>query len=196
MYMATYLTSKPREEEKISMKIMVIIAHPDLNKSRAGQILAQELKDSSIYVRDLYQEYSNWEIDVKKEQQLLCAYDRIVFQFPFYWYSCPPLLKKWFDDVFTYGWAFGPNGEHLLGKEFMVATTTGGTAESYRSGGGNEFTISELIRPIQRTITRCNGTFLPTFVIHNVSQRTDLSIQQEAKTYVNYIQESMSVLIH
>ncbi|MDF7639407.1 NAD(P)H-dependent oxidoreductase [Lactobacillus sp. ESL0791] len=26
-------------------------------------------------------------------------------QFPFYWYSCPPLLKKWEDDVLEHGWA-------------------------------------------------------------------------------------------
>ncbi|WP_396125955.1 NAD(P)H-dependent oxidoreductase [Brevibacillus laterosporus] len=25
---------------------------------------------------------------------------------PFYWYSSPPLLKKWLDDIFTHGWAY------------------------------------------------------------------------------------------
>ena len=27
------------------------------------------------------------------------AYDHVVFQFPLYSYSYPPLLKKWFDEV-------------------------------------------------------------------------------------------------
>ncbi len=80
---------------------------------------------------------------------MLLQYDRVVFQFPFYWYSSPPLLKKWFDDVLTYGWAFGPGGDHLKGKEFIVATTTGGKESEYHSGGYNWFTISELLRPIQ-----------------------------------------------
>lgn len=179
------------------MKIMVIVAHPDLKKSRANQALALELKEhADIYVRDLYQEYPNGNPDVEREQQLLLEYDRIVFQFPFYWYSCPPLLKKWFDDVLTYGWAFGTQGDHLKGKEFLVATTTGGSENEYRSGGRNWFTISEYIKPIQSTLTRCNGTFLPAFVTYNASHATDIYLSQEAKRYVEHIQTSMRALIH
>jgi len=182
------------EAEKV-MKIMVIVAHPNLKKSRANQSLALELKKhTDIYVRDLYQEYPNWEIDVEKEQRLLLEYDRIVFQFPFYWYSCPPLLKKWFDDVLTYGWAFGPGGENLKGKEFMVATTTGGTENEYRSGARNWFTISEYLKPIQATITRCNGTFLPAFVTYNANQGTDTYFLQEAKRHGEHIQTSINEL--
>lgn len=131
------------------MKIMVMVVHPNLKKSRANQSLANGLKEfPDVYVRDLYAEYPHWNIDVEREQQLLLEYDRNVFQFPFYWYSCPPLLKKWFDDVLTYDWAYGPEGTTLQRKEFMVATTTGGTEKAYRSGGDNWFTISELIRPM------------------------------------------------
>ena len=28
----------------------------------------------------------------------------------FWWYSSPPLLKLWFDEVLTFGWAYGPGG--------------------------------------------------------------------------------------
>lgn len=179
------------------MKIMVIAAHPNLNKSRANQALARELKDhTEIYFHDLYQEYPNWKIDVEREQQLLLQYERVVFQFPFYWYSCPPLLKKWFDDVLTFGWAFGPGGNNLKGKEFMVATTTGGTERAYRSGGSDWFTISELLKPIQSTLTRCNGTYLPAFVTYNADKGTDEYLDQEAKKYAEHIQTSMRVLIH
>ncbi|WP_028550603.1 NAD(P)H-dependent oxidoreductase [Paenibacillus sp. UNC451MF] len=179
------------------MKIMVIIAHPHMNSSRANRAMALELKQyADVYCRDLYQEYPDWNIDVEREQQLLLQYDRIVLQFPFYWYSCPPLLKKWFDDVLTFGWAYGPDGDKLQGKEFIVATTTGGSEKAYRSGGDNWFTISELIRPIQRTITKCNGTFLPAFVTYNVSQGSDAYITQEAKRYAEHIHTSMSVLAH
>jgi len=179
------------------MKTMVIIAHPHLNTSRANLAFKNELEQhADIDVRDLYQEYPNWEIDVEREQRLLLQYDRIVFQFPFYWYSCPPLLKKWFDDVLTFGWAFGPGGEHLKGKEFMVATTAAGTESAYRSGGENWFTISELLRPIQRTLTKCNGTFLPAFVTYNANAGTDAYIAQEARKYVEQIQATMLVLVH
>ncbi|UVI27403.1 NAD(P)H-dependent oxidoreductase [Paenibacillus spongiae] len=179
------------------MKIMVIIAHPNLNKSRANQALTLELKKhTGIYARDLYQEYPKWEIDVEREQRLLLQYDRIVFQFPFYWYSCPPLLKKWFDDVLTPGWAFGRGGDHLKGKQFMVATTIGGSENGYRSGGSNWFTISELLRPIQSTLTRCNGTYLPAFVTYNADEGTDGYLADEAKKYAEHAQASMRVLVH
>lgn len=159
--------------------------------------MAIELKKhADVYFRDLYQEYPDWKIDVEREQQLLLAHDRVVFQFPFYWYSCPPLLKKWFDDVLTFGWAFGPGGDHLKGKEFVVATTTGGTEKQYRSGGYNWFTISELLRPIQSTLTRCNGTYLPAFVTYDANEGTEAYLAQEAKRYVEHIQSSMRVLTH
>lgn len=183
-------------ERMIVMRIMVIVAHPDWKNSRANQALALGLKDEpEITVRDLYREYPAWNIDVEKEQQLLLENDRIVFQFPFYWYSCPPLLKKWFDDVLTYGWAYGSKGTRLLGKEFIVATTTGGTENEYRSGGNDWFTISEYLKPIQATVTRCNGTFLPAFVVYQASQAADDELARQARRYLEYIQTPSSALV-
>ncbi|WP_199616987.1 NAD(P)H-dependent oxidoreductase [Paenibacillus alkalitolerans] len=179
------------------MKIVTIVAHPNLEISRANRALMHELNNhENIDVRDLYREYPDWNIDVEKEQQLLLVYDRIVLQFPFFWYSCPPLLKKWFDDVFTYGWAFGPGGEKLKGKEFIIATTTGGPENCYRAGGDNWFTISEFLRPIERTVTKCNGTFLPSFVTYSASQGTDAYLSQEAKRYAEHIQSPSSLLVN
>jgi len=183
--MQTELKTTTKQQRKMIMKTMVIVAHPHLNDSERNQALLRELKKSpAVHIRDLYHEYSDWRIDVEREHQLLVEYDRIVFQFPFYWYSCPPLLKKWFDDVLTFGWAFGPGGEHLRGKEFMIATTTGGTECEYRAGGRNWFTISEYMRPIQSTINRCNGTFLPAFVSYHSSTAT---LEEEAKRYAEVV---------
>jgi glutathione-regulated potassium-efflux system ancillary protein KefG len=56
------------------MKIMVIAAHPNLRESKWNKALMNELKNHpDIFIRDLYQEYQNWSIDVEKEQQLLLA---------------------------------------------------------------------------------------------------------------------------
>ncbi|WP_029192539.1 NAD(P)H-dependent oxidoreductase [Paenibacillus harenae] len=180
------------------MNIMVIVAHPNLEISRANRAFMLEMSNhTNIDVRNLYQEYPNWNIDADKEQQLLLNYDRIILQFPLYWYSCPPLLKKWFDDVFTYGWAFGPEGEYLKGKEFIIATTTGGPENCYQAGGDNWFTISEFLKPIQRTVTKCNGIYLPAFVTYSAaSQGNDAYLSQEAKRYVEHIQASSGLLVH
>ncbi|MDQ6422024.1 NAD(P)H-dependent oxidoreductase [Paenibacillus sp. LHD-117] len=178
------------------MKIMVIAAHPHLNESRANRALAAELQQrEDLLYRDLYQEYPKWNINVEREQQLLLSYDRVIFQFPLYWYSCPPLLKKWFDDVLTFGWAFGTGGTQLKGKEFIVATTAGGSEKAYRSGGENLYTISELLRPIQRTVTKCKGIYLPAFVTYNANEGTDAYLAKEAVRFSEHIRTSIHALI-
>lgn len=178
------------------MKMMVIAAHPDMNRSRANRAFMLELKNhGDIACRELYREYPDWNIDVEREQQLLLSYDRIVLQFPLYWYSCPPLLKKWFDDVLTYGWAFGEGGDYLRGKEFLVAVTTGGAENHYRPGGYNWYPLDEYLLPIQSTITRCNGIYLPAFATFSAIEGTDEYLAQEAKRYAEYISTSMNALV-
>ncbi|PST49908.1 hypothetical protein COO72_00505 [Bifidobacterium callitrichos] len=50
---------------------------------------------------------SNWThtgaVDVVAEQKLVEEHDRIVLQFPPYWYSSPAPLKEWEDKVLAYG---------------------------------------------------------------------------------------------
>ena len=57
---------------------------------------------------------------------MLEAADRVVLQFPMYWYSTPALLKQWQDDVLLYGWAYGSTGTALHGKELLLAVSVGG----------------------------------------------------------------------
>ena len=50
----------------------------------------------------------------------------IVLMHPIQWYSMPALLKLWLDEVLTYGWAYGPGGSALKGKDLWLVATTGG----------------------------------------------------------------------
>ena len=83
-------------------------------------------------IHDLYEVYPTLSIDVKREQALLLEHDVIVFQHPFYWYSCPAILKEWQDLVLEHGWAYGVGGTQLRGKITLNAITTGGPAHAYR----------------------------------------------------------------
>ncbi|MEU3281800.1 NAD(P)H-dependent oxidoreductase [Streptomyces antibioticus] len=38
-----------------------------------------------------------------REPAPLHVHSTVVLQFPFYWYSTPPLLKQWLDQVTPYG---------------------------------------------------------------------------------------------
>ncbi|UFU00772.1 NAD(P)H-dependent oxidoreductase [Radiobacillus kanasensis] len=99
------------------MKILVIIAHPTMDDSRINAYLKKVVEqEASVTVHDLYSTYPNEDIDVGQEQQLLEKHDRIIFQYPNYWYSYTPLLKKWFDKVLESGWAF-KGSRALKGKE-------------------------------------------------------------------------------
>lgn len=151
-------------------RILLNLFHPNFEHSRGNRMLAEEARKlPHLTFRNLYQEYPDFKIDVKKEQRLLLEHDLIVFQHQFRWYSCPALLKEWQDKVLEYGFAYPPGvGEKLKGKFWLSAVTTGGPQDAYRSGGRNNYTMSELLRPFQQTATLCGLTWLPPFVVHNV----------------------------
>lgn len=142
---------------------------------------------SRITVHDLYANYPNWQIDVQKEQELTLLHDRIIFQFPFYWYSSPPLLKKWLDDVLTYGWAYTSKGGKLRGKELGLAISIGGSEVDYRPGGGDLYTINELISPFHSTSNLIETHFLMPFTLFDTDDKSDEELALSAKQYAEYI---------
>jgi putative NADPH-quinone reductase len=170
------------------MKVLVLVAHPNFEGSRVNQRWAQELEAyENVTVHNLYQVYPDGQIDVAREQQQLLDHDRIVLQFPLYWYSTPSLLKKWQDDVLTYGFAYGSTGDKLKGKELVVATSTGGPGEAYQAGGYNQYTLSELLRPLQATANLIGARYLPIFSFSGLMDVTDERIEDSAKRYAEHI---------
>lgn len=170
------------------MKILVNVFHPDLKRSVINQRWVAEIaKNPNITLNIEYEQYDNWKIDVAREQQLLSAHDRIVFQHPFYWYSTPPLMKKWLDDVLTYGWAYGPGGTALRGKEWVSAISSGGAAEAYQAGGYNNYSMSELLKPLQQTANLTGMIFLPAFLFQGAVVATPEAIENSASSYLAHI---------
>lgn len=172
------------------MQTLVILAHPDLENSRVNKSWCRELEryPAEIAVHQLYKEYPDWRIDVAREQSLLEAHDLVVFQFPLYWYSYPPLLKKWFDDVFTHGWAYGSQGHQLEGKKFGVALSIGDHRENYTPAGSVKFTVDEVLAPFKVAANHVGATALPYFAVFGASfQATDAEIEQSACDYIKYI---------
>ena len=105
------------------------------------------------------------DIDVAHEQSLLLDHDVIVFQYPFYWYSTPPILKQWQDLVLEHGWAYGSSGDALEGKSFLSVISAGGGEPAYCSAGYNRFTVRHLLAPLEQTAQLCGMRFLPPFVV-------------------------------
>ena len=172
------------------MTTLIILAHPDIEASRVNRRWRQELllHPEDVTVHELYKEYPDWNIDVPREQRLLEAHDLIIFQFPLYWYSYPPLLKKWLDNVFTHGWAYGSSGNKLQGKKLGIAMTIGDKKENYLPAGSVSFTVDEIIAPFQASAIHVGATALPYFAVFGASfQASDDEINQSAVEYLEYI---------
>ena len=173
------------------MKILVCVFHPNIAESRVNKRWIEAISDDpQITVHELYSTYPEWSFDLKVEQQLMESHDRIVFQHPFQWYSVPPLMKKWLDDVLDYGWAYGSGGTALLGKEWLCAISTGASAESYQLGGSNGYCIGEFLKPLQQTAILVGMNFLRPFIFNGALQASTKDIEASAQMFHSYIKDT------
>lgn len=173
----------------MSQKTLVVLAHPDLARSKINAAWAAALAGlDGVTVRDIHALYPDGKIDVAAEQAAVRAHDRVIFQFPLFWFSVPPLLKAWFDQVLAYGFVYGPGGDALEGKSIGVAISTGGKAEAYRAGAQNGWTLDELLRPIQATARFCRADYEPIFTLNGAMWGlTDDQIAASARAYAAWV---------
>jgi putative NADPH-quinone reductase len=169
------------------MKTVINLFHPHFGQSRVNKALINAVGDTAE-VRNLYQLYPDFKIDVAAEHAALEGADRIVLEYPMYWYSTPALLKQWEDDVLTYGWAYGSDGNALQGKELLVAVTVG--ADNYGRKGFAKYEVNELLRPLQATSRLIGTKFIKPFKVMGASTISDEGLQQAAHDYCQYLQEA------
>ena len=170
------------------MKILVVLAHPALHRSRINSSLAEVAREHpQTQVVDLYNTYPDFEIQVGQEQDRLRAADVIVLQHPFYWYSTPALLKEWVDLVFQHGFAYGEDSNELAGKILTQAISTGGDADAYTKDGFNGFSIEELLRPMQATAHFCDMRWQQPFLTQGGHIITDEGINAAKERYRQWL---------
>jgi len=178
--------------KKITNNILILFAHPALQKSRVNIELIRAIKNiDGVTFRDLYEIYPDFLIDVKEEQQLLLEHDVIVLQHPFYWYSCPAIIKEWIDLVLEYGFAYGHGGTALKGKKMMTAITTGGSEDSYKPDGVHKYHVREYLETFEQTAKFCEMKYLPPFVVHNTSE---LKTSQDISVYKDLYEKVITSL--
>jgi len=127
------------------MKVLIINGHPTMETSNANKAILEEVKRllPEAEVSNLQALYPNYQIDVAAEQAKLAKADVIVWQFPVNWYSLPALLKKWLDNVFSHGFAYGDN--KLMGKKLILSFTTGAPEEAYQHGGAQNYPFTDFL---------------------------------------------------
>jgi glutathione-regulated potassium-efflux system ancillary protein KefF len=168
--------------------ILVISAHPDLARSHVHRALHERVQGArlpQVAVRDLYALYPDYLIDVPAEQDALAQAQLVVWQHPIHWYSMPPLMKLWLDEVLSFGWAYGPGGHALRGKDLWLVTSTGGPQESYRPDRYNRYFFDAFLPPYDQTAALCGMRFLPPLVLHGALRVGEAELDAHVQTFVD-----------
>ncbi|KAJ5075738.1 nad p h oxidoreductase-related [Anaeramoeba ignava] len=110
-----------------------------------------ELKDPSFFKMQMEQKEEKMTEDIKAEQKKVEWADMIIFQFPLWWFSCPAILKGWFDRVFSTPWSYSWPKIYDQGsfskKKALISVTTGGPQPMYQERGLNG-NLSKILYPI------------------------------------------------
>ena len=164
--------------------IYLLAAHPHWRDSRVNRLLVRAARGiEGVEVKDLYDSYPDFAIDVEAEQAKLARADLVVLMHPIHWYSMPPLQKLWLDEVLTYGWAYGPGGTALAGKDLWLVATTGGPEESYHPQSYNRYFFDAFLPPYEQTGVLCGLRFLPPLILHGARSATDAEVQTHVQTF-------------
>ncbi|RKO71753.1 flavodoxin family protein [Sphingobacterium puteale] len=175
------------------MKTLVMIIHPNINESIVNKRWIEELKKypENYEIHQLHEKYPDEKIDVKEEQQLIEKYDKIVFQFPFYWFNCPPFFKKWLDEVLTYGWAYGKSsGYKLAGKRIALALSVGVDEKEYSTTGKYKYNLDQLTSPFEITFNYIHANYRPLFAYYGIEQNTSEEwVERSVPLYLDFLEQ-------
>lgn len=165
------------------MKTLLILAHPNFKDSKINKTLIESIKsDSHITIHNICEKYPDLKIDAEKEIKLLAEHDRIVFEFPLFWFSSPSFLKEWEDVVFS-AVLYGSNPKLLEGKKLQIITTTGSPEEKYRANGRNQKNLEELLSSLSLSGAYLKMEVKPVFAVYNAMAITEEELNKAIKSY-------------
>lgn len=171
-------------KEGLSSGPLILAAHPNWRESRVNRRLVAAAREvAPAQVRDLYASYPDYDIDVPAEQALASRAPLIVLLHPIQWYSMPALLKLWLDEVLTYGWAYGPGGTALRGKDLWLVATTGGPEASYHPQGYNRYFFDAFLPPYEQSAALCGMRFLPPLMLHGAHRASEEAVARHVQIF-------------
>ncbi|MCH5462421.1 NAD(P)H-dependent oxidoreductase [Lactobacillus sp. LC28-10] len=151
------------------IKTLVVVGHPQIEDSSTQQFL----KEAANLPDVIWHPVTSFAVNVAAEQALIKQADRLVLQFPLYWYSAPAILKNWLDQVLTRHFVYPAAMGGLVGKELGIAVSLGSPAKNFAAGAGEDFSISQIMIPFQALANKTQMTFLPTFIIDQFGYQSD-----------------------
>ncbi len=172
-------------------RILILLAHPSIESSIVNRALFDAAAaHEQVTAVNLYEEYSDFTINITVEQERLLNHDVVVFLFPTFWYSTPALLKEWQDKVLEYGFAYGSSGNKLHGKILLCATSTGSPMSAYQDEITNELNIRDLMLPLEKMAKDIGFNFVEPHVIYGARTAVqDNRLQPHVNEFISYIEE-------
>ncbi len=145
--------------------------------------------------------YPDFKIDAKAEQEALTKADVIVFEFPVYWYQVPALMKKWFEDVFTHGFAYGTGGDKLHGRTMLLSCTTGSPAEAYTPQGPNSHPLDFYLNNYEQTAKLCGMKYAKPLIAYGMlyipgvmDEKAKAAVIEKAKAHAKALKSEIDAL--
>jgi glutathione-regulated potassium-efflux system ancillary protein KefF len=173
----------------LDVSVVLLLAHPYPDRSRANRHLLEAVRDlPGLSVRSLYDLYPSFDIDVSAEQEALRRAAVVIWQHPMYWYSVPSLLKHWFDNVLTRGFAYGDGGKALWGKRCLWAVTTGGDERAFDAHGMHARPFNEFAPVVEQTAVFCGMRWEEPFVLYGAHRVPPEELSQMASSYRERVQ--------
>ncbi|WP_181190464.1 NAD(P)H-dependent oxidoreductase [Bombilactobacillus bombi] len=164
------------------MQTLVIVSHPDVDNSSTQQFLQQgaHLVQAKWHYLDKLETYN-----VVQERQLLLNSQRIIFQFPLYWYTSPASLAKWLAQVLSTKFL-----DNLEDKELGLAVSTGLPAKDFQAGGKIGYHLDQILTPYQALAQQAKMIFLPIFAIYQFSYLSEIERLQLLMDYQRYLSQT------
>ncbi|MDC5148908.1 NAD(P)H-dependent oxidoreductase [Acinetobacter baumannii] len=144
---------------------LLILAHPYYTQSIANKTIVNELVKTypDLEVRDIFQLYPDYKIDVSAEQ----------------------------DEVFTYQFAYGSQGDKLKDKKVIISMTVG--QKEADMVNDQENLIDSFLKAVQYSIQYTQMQLSATYLLYDVSP---LSGNPESKIKLEAVEHGHKVLKH
>lgn len=141
--------------------LLVVSGHARIEVSTATKTIMEEVKKEFPNAELLYldQTYPDFKIDIRKERQRVSSADVIVLQYPIQWYSAPAIMKRWLEEVFTFGFAHDAKGGLLNGKKLILSMTSGAPESQYHVGERQGYPMDVYQLPLVQLADLCGMDF-------------------------------------
>ena len=173
------------------MKTLIIVIHPDIENSIINKRWIEALNrfPEKYVVHQLHQAYPDGKINALAEQKLIEAYDKIVFQFPYYWFNSPAFFKKWLDEVLLHGWAYGSkSGYKVSGKKITLAISLGADEHEFAPSEIYKYSLEELTRPFELSFEYVKADYRPIFAYHGIEHNSSTEwIEKSVPLYLDFL---------